>query len=242
MNEESEAVLQKATDLCNDECDQEAEELVKEQLAVDSDNLKLRTKLGEIQARLSKDDEAEKTFRSVLTDDPNHEDAVCLLGTLLDQSFRMNESEQVYRKYLRNNPAGHHALECLCRLLLSESRIDEALDLARNQVESYPDHHSAYCALTYVLHMSEDELESDLDEDKENVTLFSNYMDNLFEQLELLFKLEENIEISDDLHCEVMDERSRLVGLIDQFLERRGSEQFNSVVTIYQDRRTRSLL
>ena len=219
MNHESEKVLKKASDLCNDECEQEAEVLVKAQLAVDPNNLKLKTKLGEIQARLSKDNEAETTFRNVLNSDPNYEDAVCLLGTLLDQSFRLEESEQVYREFLQNNPSGHHALDCLCRLLLSENRIDETLELARNQVENYPDHHSAYNALTYVLHILEDEMEHELYTDKENIAIFTQYMSYLLEQLELVFKLEIHIPVTEDLRCELEDEMNRLVGEIHQLLE-----------------------
>ncbi|MBE0526384.1 MAG: hypothetical protein IH631_05540, partial [Candidatus Thorarchaeota archaeon] len=80
MSHESEKVFQKASDLCNDERELEAEVLVMEQLAIDPDNLKLMTKLGEIQARLCNDHEAEATFRTVLIRNPSFEDAVCGLG------------------------------------------------------------------------------------------------------------------------------------------------------------------
>ena len=219
MNHESEKILQKASDLCNDERELEAEVLVKEQLTINPDDLKLMTKLGEIQARLCNDHEAEASFRTVLIRDPNYEDAVCGLGGLLDQSLRVEEAEQIYRDFLLGNPAGHHALEGLCRILLSETRIDESLELARNQVEKYSDHHSAYKALTYVLHILEDQLESDLNDDRENETVFTQSMNNLLEQLELVFKLEKFIEITEELSCEMDDEKNRLVGEIDHLLK-----------------------
>jgi tetratricopeptide (TPR) repeat protein len=218
VNPESDNILNTASSLCRDEREIEAESLVKNQLVIDPDNLQLRTKLGEIQARLCKENEAEVTFRDVLNCDPTYEDAVCFLGRLLNQSFRIEESEQIYREFLRGNPTGHHALDDLCRLLLSENRNNEALALARSQVEKYSDQFDAYTVLANTLKIIEDELESDLDEDNKNEIFFLNYMGNLLEQLELVFKLETHIAIGDELHCEVEDEKSRLVGGITHLL------------------------
>jgi Flp pilus assembly protein TadD len=194
MKPESEKVLKKAADLCQDERELEAEVLVKEQLAADPDNLELMTKLGEIQARLCNDHEAESTFRAVLVRDPNHEDAVCGLGRLLDQALRTGEAEQIYRDFLQNNPVGHCALEDLCRILLAEDQTDEALALARNQVEHYGNNPQAFDAIRYLLHILEDQLESELNDDRENETIFTQLMNNLLEQLELVIKLESLVE------------------------------------------------
>lgn len=223
MNDESEKVLQEAIDLCDDERELEAEILVMEQIAKDPDNLKLMTKLGEIQARLCNDYEAEATFRTILIREPNYEEAVCGLGALLDQSLRVEEAEQIYRNFLKSNPDGHHALEGLCRLLLSDNQINETLELARNQVEKYGDQHSAYSALTFALHVLEDQLESDLYDDRENLIIFTQYMNNLLEQFELVLKLEKHVEIKEELICEVEDEKNRLVGEINQLLKSAGT-------------------
>jgi tetratricopeptide (TPR) repeat protein len=235
VNRDSDNILQEASELCNDEREQEAEILVKDQLSVDPNNLQLMTKLGEIQARLCRENEAEATLRNVLNRDPNYEDAVCFLGRLLDQSLRVEEAERVYREFLQNNPTGHHALDDLCRFLLSENRIDEALELARNQVEKYSDQHDAYSALTNVLHILEDESESYLDDDQENKGLFTEYMNNLLEQLELVFKLETHIDITEDLLCEVEDEKSRLSCEIDQLLKSAGTRNI-SLSSDFEDR------
>ncbi len=218
MEDESDKVLKEVSELCQDERELEAEILVKEQLAADPDNLALMTKLGEIQARLCNDHEAESTFRAVLVRDPNHEDAVCGLGRLLDQALRTEEAEQLYQEFIDNNPVGHCALEDLCRVLLSEGRSDEAFKLARNQVELYGNTTLAYDALRYILHIEEDRLESELNDDRENENLFSQLMNNLLEQVELVVKIEIIGDLPDDLYCELEDDRTRLIGEIDQLI------------------------
>lgn len=235
MNHDSDKIFQNASELCNDERELEAEILVKEQLSADPNNLQLMTKLGEIQARLCRENEAEAILRNVLNRDPNYEDAACFLGRILDQSLRVEEAERVYKEFLQNNPTGHHALDDLCRLLLSENRIDEALELARNQVEKYSDEHDAYSALTTVLHILEDESESNLDDDRENEELFTEYMNNLLEQLDLVFKLETYIDIPEDLLCEVEDEKSRLSCEINQLLKSAGTRNI-SLSSEFEDR------
>lgn len=225
MNRESEKVLQEVNDLCQDERELEAEVLVKEQLAADPDNLELMTKLGVIQARLCNDHEAESTFRAVLVRNPNHEDAVCGLGRLLDQALRTEEAEQIYRDFLQNNPVGHCAIEDLCRLILSEERVDEALELARNQVVQHGDDPYAFDALRYVLHILEDQLEAELNDDRENETIFVQLIDNLFEQLELVINIERRSDIPDGLLTELGDDKTRLVSEIEHILNSAPSRQ-----------------
>ena len=219
MNDESENVLQKVSDLCDDERELEAEVLLHEQLDNDPDNLELMTKLGEIQSRLCNDSEAEATLRTVLIRDPDYEDAVCALGALLDQSLRSKEAERLYREFLHRNPAGHQALEGLCRLLLSENRSGDALKLARKHVLEFEDDLEAYKPIIYVLEILEDDLESSLLEDWNDQTTFVDYLDNLLEQLEISLKLEKFEEASEDFVCEIQDEKSRLICEIEQLFE-----------------------
>jgi Flp pilus assembly protein TadD len=225
MKQESDKVLKDATELCQDERELEAEVLVKEQLAADPDNLDLMTKLGVIQARLCNDHEAENTFRAVLVRDPDHEDAVCGLGRLLDQALKTDEAEQIYRDFIQNNPIGHCALEDLCRLLLAEERVVEAIRLARNQVEQYGDTPSAYDALRYLLHELEDRLEAELNDDRENETLFTQLLNNLFYQLEVVIKIENLGKQADDLQTELEDDKTRLVGELEHLLNSAPSRQ-----------------
>ena len=235
MSHESKKVLERAADLCNEERDLEAEVLLEEQLAIDPDNLEVMTKLGEIQARLCNDHEAEETFRTVLIRDPIYENAVCALGALLDQSLRTEEAEKIYREFLRRNPAGHIALDGLCRLLLSEDRIDEALKLARKQVVEYEEDLNAFKPLTYVLEILEDELEFALYEDWKNQTVFTQYLNNLLEQLGLVLKREELTVATEEFYCELVDEKSRLVCEIDQVLKNATSRKI-SISTELQQR------
>lgn len=196
--------------LCQDERETDAEYLVKNTLAKFPDDLELITKLGEIQARLCKDLEAESTFRSVLLRNPNYEDAVCGLGRLLDQALRTEEAEQLYRDFIQSNKQGHCAVEDLCRLLLSEERTDEALELAREHVNQFENHSGAYDALRYVLHILEDQLESDLNDDRENEEIFNGLVTNLFEQLDVVVRLEQ-FSISGELHRQIEDDKIRLL-------------------------------
>ncbi len=218
MKPESKKVLQKVDDLCQDERELEAEVLVKEQLAIDPDNLELMTKLGELQARLCNDHEAESTFRAVLVRNPNHEDAVCGLGRLLDQALRTEEAEQIFRTFIQNNPVSHCALEDLCRILLAEGQTDEAFQLARNQVTQYGDDAKAFDALRYILHIHEDQLESELNDDRENETIFTQLIDNLFEQLEQVVTMESKFDLLDDKLTELEDDKTRIISEITHLL------------------------
>lgn len=219
MTDESDKVLKEVTELCQNERELEAEVLVKEQLTADPDNLELMTKLGEIQARLCNDQEAESTFRAVLVRDPNHESAVCGLGRLLDQALRTEEAEQLYQEFIQNNPVGHCALEDLCRILYSEERADEAFELARNQVKQFSDNFNAFDALRYLLHIEEDNLESELNDDRENKSLFSRMIDNLLEQIEMVLRIEYIDELSGNLRSELEDDRIRLAGEIENLIK-----------------------
>lgn len=219
MPDKSDKVLKEVSELCQDERELEAEVLVKAQLAADPDNLELMTKLGEIQARLCNDHEAESTFRAVLVRNPNHEGAVCGLGRLLDQALRTDEAEQLYREFIQNNPIGHCALEDMCRILYSEERADEAFEFARNQVKQYGDNVNAFDALRYLLHVEEDNLESELNDDRENESLFTRLMNNLLEQVEMVLRLEYFDEHSDTLRIELEDDRTRLVGEIEHLIK-----------------------
>jgi len=219
MLEESDKVLKRAKELCQDEREKEAEVLVKKQIAQAPDNLKLMTMLGVIQARLCKDNKAESTFRSVLARNPNNEDAVCGLGRLLDQSLRIEEAEETYRVFLQNNPQGHSAMEDLCRLLLSENRVDEALRLSRKQAIQYETQHHAFNPVRYVLHVLEDQLEDELNDDRENELLFTKLIDNIFEQLELVEVMEQNTKLSDDMKIELDDDKTRLIGELEYLIQ-----------------------
>jgi len=216
---ESDKVLKEVSQLCDDERELEAEVLVKEQLAADPDNLDLMTKLGVIQARLCNDHEAEETFRAVLVRDPNHEDAICGLGRLLDQALRTDEAEELYRSFLENNPGGHCALEDLCRILLSEDQTEHAIKLARNQIKQYGNTPGAFDALRYVLHILEDDLEEELNDDRENKEIFTSLMSNLLEQVELVDRIQSMNNLSEELQTELDDDRTRLLSELEHLVK-----------------------
>ncbi|MFW9976381.1 MAG: hypothetical protein ACFFDQ_14005 [Candidatus Thorarchaeota archaeon] len=234
MQEESDKVLLEATRLCQDEREIEAEALVKKQMALEPGNLKLMTMLGVIQARLCKDNKAESTFRTVLSRDPNYEDAICGLGRLLDQSLRIDEAEELYIMFLQNNP-GHFALEDLCRLLISENRVDEALKLARNHATQYETNPYAFNAIRYALHVLEDQLENELNDDRENELLFTKLIENIFEQLELVEALERIAKLPKDKQIELDDDKTRLIGELDYLIQSAPSRNI-SVSSEIQDK------
>ncbi|MFW9787791.1 MAG: hypothetical protein ACFFE2_13530 [Candidatus Thorarchaeota archaeon] len=218
INRDSDEVLKEATSLCHDERELDAEVLVKEQLAADPDNLMLMTKLGIIQARLCNDHEAESTFRAVLVRDPNHEDAVCGLGRLLDQALRTDEAEQIFRDFIQRNPVGHCAVEDLCRILYSEGRSEDAFQIARNQAEEHDHNVRAFDALRYLLQIEEDQIESQLYDDRENESLFNELLQNLLDQIDIVIKILNLKELPDEERCLLEDDRARVLGEIEQLL------------------------
>ena len=235
MKKESKDVLEEVNNLCESDRDLEAEVLVRKQLANDPENLELLTRLAYIQSRLCRDSEAETTFRLVLSRNSSLEDAVCGLGRLLDQSLRTEEAEKLYRDFLNNNPLGHCAFEDLCRLLLSEDRSDEALNLARRHAEQYSGQIQAIDGIRYVLLILEDQLKSELDDNPENEQVFFPLLDNLFEQLDIVSKIEEHIETPEFLRTDLADDRIRLLGDINELYQSAPSRNI-SVPDDYQKR------
>lgn len=227
MGADKDDIIWQATKLCQDENESEAEHLLKNALLSHPEELELMTKLGEIQVRLCKDQEAESTFRSVLRRDPHLEDAVCGLGRLLDQALRTEEAEQLYRNFILTNPNGHCAIEDLCRLLISENRIDEAESLARDNVQKHRGTVNAYNALRYVLHFQEDHLESDLNDDRRNETIFHQLVDNLFEQLDLVVTLESRLKPQEDLLLELKDDKTRLISELQHLFDSSASRKIS---------------
>jgi tetratricopeptide (TPR) repeat protein len=214
MKDEIDEILDTVTNLCQEEQEQEAEELVKEALLRNPTNLLLLTKLGIIQARLCRDEEAEATFRLVLEADPNHEDALCSLGRLLDQSLRADEAEVLYRGYLSRNPSSHCVVDDLCRLLLSEGRSEEALSLSRIHAALFLNDISAYDALRYTLLMVEEDLSGVLDDNRESVEATFQLLNNLVEQLTLINHMRQKIDTTPLQERELIDEKSRIGGEI----------------------------
>jgi tetratricopeptide (TPR) repeat protein len=235
LKNESEDVLDEANNLCQSDRDLEAEVLVRKQLENDSENLELLTKLAYIQSRLCRDSEAETTFRSVLSKNSSLEDAVCGLGRLLDQSLRTEEAEKLYRDFLNNYPPGHCAFEDLCRLLLSDDRADEALALARTHAMRYSGQIHAFDGVRYVLLILEDQLESELDDNPKNESIFFSLLDNLFEQLDIVTKIEGNVDTPEFLLPDLADDRTRLLGDISELLQSASSRSI-SVPDDYQKR------
>ena len=214
MDRETKDVLDLASNLCQDEQEQEAEDIVKDALLRDPTNLDLLTKLGVIQARLCKDDEAEATFRLVLEANPNHEEALCSLGRLLDQSLRAEEAEVLYRNYLGRNPSSHCVMDDLCQLLLTEERSEEALSLSRIHAAMFLSDINAYDALRFTLVTVEEMLSSDLDDNRESAEATLLLLDNLVEQLTLIDHMRRTLSKTPSLERELLDETSRLSGEI----------------------------
>lgn len=217
MVRNSERILAKATTLCQEEKDNEAEVLIKDALIEYPNNVDLLTKLGIIQVRLCKDDEAESTFRYVLKQDRDHEEAISNLGRLLDQSLRTDEAEALYRNYLQRKPS-HCVIDDLCRLLLTEEREEEALEIARNHKKKFPTEVEAYDALRYTLVVIEDKLSGELDDERDSVGVTLNLLNNLIEQLDLFNQMKQELDITPLLERELLDEKSRVAGEIDHVL------------------------
>ncbi|MFW9887023.1 MAG: hypothetical protein ACFFER_02500 [Candidatus Thorarchaeota archaeon] len=209
------AALDRASKLCYEECDEEAERVILDALGSYPENLDLRTMLGRIQARLQREEEAEVTLRGVLKDDPLHEDASCALGRLLDQSLRTDEAEQVYRRLLAESPASHCALDDLCRFLIAEDRQLEALDVARKHAGRFPDCLEAYDGLRYLLAIIEDEICGGyISESTDNETL-EKLAANLLEQFDAIMRIERNIgplsHLGESIASDMQEERLRIV-------------------------------
>jgi tetratricopeptide (TPR) repeat protein len=193
MESEIREALEKATRLCDEECDEDAEVLILDALSKFPDHADLLTILGKIQSRLHKEQHAETTLKAVLAKNPNHEDASCALGRLLDQSLRTEEAETLYRGLLERRPDSHCALDDLCRLLIGEGRYLEALDVARDHVDRYPDSLEAYDGLRYLLAVLEDEICGGyVSESTDNETI-EKLAVNLLEQFDAITRIEKNI-------------------------------------------------
>ncbi|MHA2355714.1 MAG: hypothetical protein ACXADC_11100 [Candidatus Thorarchaeota archaeon] len=209
-------VLDRASQLCDDECDDEAELLIVEALKDHPKNLDLRAMLGSIQSRLHRDEEAEITLKGVLEMDPRHEDAACALGRLLDQSLRTDEAEQVFRELLKNSPESHCALDDLCRLLLAEDRPIEALDAARNHAIKFPDRLEAYDGLRYLLAAFEDEICGGYVSESTSVETLEQLLVNMLEQYDTILKIEKNVgpfsEMPESISCDLQNEYLRIAG------------------------------
>ncbi|MFW9802159.1 MAG: tetratricopeptide repeat protein [Candidatus Thorarchaeota archaeon] len=211
--------LDRASKLCDEECDEEAQGVILDALGSYPENPDLRTMLGKIQARLQREDEAEVTLRGVLKDDPLHEDASCALGRLLDQSLRTDEAEKVYRRLLTESPASHCALDDLCRLLLAEGQCFEALEVARAHANRFPDCLEAYDGLRYLLAIVEDELcEGYISESTDNETL-EKLTVNLLEQFDVMMRIKKNVGplsgMEEPLATDMQEEYLRIVGELD---------------------------
>ncbi|MFW9968203.1 MAG: tetratricopeptide repeat protein [Candidatus Thorarchaeota archaeon] len=215
--------LSRASALCDEECDDDAERVLLEALEKHPNNLDLRTMLGKVQSRLHREEEAEITLRGVLEKDPLHEDASCALGRLLDQSLRSDEAEQVYRELLKESPSSHCALDDLCRLLLAEGRPLEALDVARGHSDRFPDHIEAYDGLRYVLAVIEDELsEGYISESTSDETLV-RLVANMLEQYKVILKMEHNIDsfsaLPENVSYDLENDYLRIVGELEHLSE-----------------------
>ena len=223
MNLGVEKALNRASALCDEECDGDAERVLLEALEKHPKNLDLRTMLGKVQSRLHREEEAEITLRRVLEENPLHEDASCALGRLLDQSLRSDEAEQVYRELLKESPSSHCALDDLCRLLLAEDRPLEALDVAREHVDRFPDHIEAYDGLRYVLVVIEDELSEGYINDSTSDETLERLAVNLLEQYEVILKMEGNIgafsSLPENISCDLENEYLRIVGELEYLSE-----------------------
>ncbi|MHA1925656.1 MAG: hypothetical protein ACW974_07050 [Candidatus Thorarchaeota archaeon] len=216
MNPGIRDALDQASNLCDEECDEDAERVLLEALERHPKNLDLRTMLGKVQSRLHREEDAEVTLRGVLEEEPLHEDASCALGRLFDQSLRTDEAEQVYRELLKKSPASHCALDDLCRLLLAENRRPEALDVARNHAEKFPNDLEAYDGLRYLLSVIEDELCGGyISESTSNETL-EHLAVNLLEQYDALMRIEKNIgsfsSLAENIAYDLQNEHLRIVG------------------------------
>jgi Flp pilus assembly protein TadD len=208
--------LERASSLCDEECDDDAEQVILEALERHPRNLDLRTMLGKVQSRLHREEDAEVTLRGVLEDDPLHEDASCALGRLLDQSLRTGEAEQVFRELLKKAPASHCALDDLCRLLLAEGRSLEALDVARNHAGRFPDNLKAYDGLRYVLAVIEDELCGGYISKSTDDATLDQLLVNLLDQYDTILRIERNVcsfsDMPDNISCDLQNEYLRIVG------------------------------
>ncbi|KXH72415.1 MAG: hypothetical protein AM326_03495 [Candidatus Thorarchaeota archaeon SMTZ-45] len=223
MNLGVEKALNRASALCDEECDGDAERVLLEALEKHPKNLDLRTMLGKVQSRLHREEEAEITLRRVLEENPLHEDASCALGRLLDQSLRSDEAEQVYRELLKESPGSHCAMDDFCRLVLAEGRSLEALDIARRHADRFPNHIEAYDGLRYILVVIEDELSEGYISDSISDETLERLVVNLLEQYEVILKMENNVgsfsALPETISCDLESEYLRIVGELEHLSE-----------------------
>jgi predicted Zn-dependent protease len=208
--------LDRASNLCDEECDEDAERVILEALEKHPKNLDLRTMLGKVQSRLHREEDAEVTLRGVLKEDPLHEDASCALGRLLDQSLRTNEAEQVYRELLKKAPASHCALDDLIRFLLAEGRHIEALEVARSHADRFPDSLEAYDGLRYALAVIEDELCGGYISESTSDDTLNQLVLNLLDQYDTILRINANVGpfsvLPEIISCDLQNEYLRIVG------------------------------
>ena len=191
MSDKTQAIIDRAEELCALSEEEEAEKLVRDALEKETTNLDLKTKLATILSRRGYDHKTEPILREVLVADRLHETATSALGNLLGNSLRNEEAEVLFKSFLDDNPHGHMVLDDLSRLLYDGGRVEEALEIGRNHVASYPQELAAYDALKYVLAMQEDDLSTKLAEEPEDIARLERYATNLVEQYSILQRMKD---------------------------------------------------
>ncbi|MFW9848928.1 MAG: tetratricopeptide repeat protein [Candidatus Thorarchaeota archaeon] len=218
MSEDINRIIEKAEELCTLCEEEEAEELIREELKSRPKDLDLKTELAIILSRRGFDQRTESILKDVLTTDPSHERATSALGNLLGNSLRTEDAEELFKAYLEKYPHGHIVLDDYSRLLYDSDRVDEALNLGRKHISNYPQELAAYDALKYVLEMQEDDLASELSDDPDDLTRLMRYLENLAEQYLVLTKMM-NCETvvncaSDELSDDIGEDMQRVVAEI----------------------------
>ncbi len=203
-------IIDSAQELCDEEEERKAEEILRNALKKYRCDLDLTAELARVLVRLDRDYEAERLLNEVLSSDPLHESAISYLGLLLDNSLRSDEAEDLFKTYLRSVPESHRITEDYCHLLVGEERFKEALELARKHAKEFANLEAAYKPLKYVLNMYEDYLETLLDDEPGNREYFLALSMTLLEQVELLEKSKHDL----------YEERLRLRGELEHLLEK----------------------
>lgn len=191
-------------------------DILREALRNHPNNLKVRTMLGVVLAKANKDRDSEKMLRSVLRQDPYHEEAVSALGRLLDNSLRTQEAEQLFRNLLRNKKNSHLILNDLTRMLLEEGRIEEAYSLAKDHIQRNPNELKSYSLIRELFLLDEIRLEDNLLDSDYKSGEWESLVTNLLEQYDLIKKIEQLSDTNDLEPDFLSDERSRLLGRIEE--------------------------
>lgn len=132
-------LLQQGQTRDSEEALQEAEKVLREQLAKSPTPI-VKLELVRLLSDRKRYEEALKLVREVLAEQPNSEEAYILLGFIALQLARLDDAEQVYKQALSLNPKNADAMVGLGAVAFYRNRLDEAEAWFNRALKINPNH------------------------------------------------------------------------------------------------------